>query len=58
MLQEIEIKNEKIESKCKWSPFDGKKFKGRPVSTIIGGRIKVKNGKILGDAEGKPIVFN
>ena len=56
--REIEIKNEKIESKCKWSPFDGKKFKGCPVSTIIGGRIKVKNGEILGDAEGKPIVFN
>ena len=37
---------------------DGKKFKGCPVSTIIGGKIKVKNGEILGDAEGKPIVFN
>ena len=29
-----------------------------PVATIIGGKIKVKNGEILGDAEGKPIVFN
>ena len=27
MNKEIEIKNEKIESKCKWSPFNGKKFK-------------------------------
>ena len=58
MNKEIEIKNENIESKCKWSPFDGKKFKGCPVATIIGGKIKVKNGEILGDAEGKPIVFN
>ena len=58
MNKEIEIKNENIESKCKWSPFNGKKFKGCPVSTIIGSKIKVKNGKILGDAEGKPIVFN
>ena len=33
-------------SKCKWSPFDGKKFKGCPVATIIGGKIKVKNGEI------------
>ena len=53
----IEIKNEKIESKCKWSPFNGKKFKGCPVATIIGGKIKVKDGEILGDAEGTPIVF-
>ena len=58
MNKEIEIKNENIESKCKWSPFNGKKFKGCPVATIIGGKIKVKNGEILGDAEGKPIVFN
>ncbi len=32
-----EIKNEKIESKCGWSPFDGYKFKGTPAATIIGG---------------------
>ena len=31
----IEIKNENIESKCKWSPFNGDKFKGTPVATIM-----------------------
>ncbi len=54
----IEIKNEKIESKCGWSPFDGHKFKGTPVYTIINGEIKMKNGEILGDASGKPIKFD
>ena len=54
----IEIKNEKIESKCGWSPFDGFKFKGTPVSTIVGGKIKMLNGKIIGQPEGKPIDFN
>ncbi len=53
----IEIKNEKIESKCGWSPFDGFKFKGTPVSTIISGQIKMKNGKLLGDPSGKPMLF-
>tara|TARA_B100001013_G_scaffold338316_1_gene259180 strand:+ start:491 stop:1801 length:1311 start_codon:yes stop_codon:yes gene_type:complete len=53
----IEIKNEKIESKCAWSPFDGYKFKGTPVATIVNGQIKMKNGKILGDPSGKPILF-
>ncbi len=54
----IEIKNEKIESKCGWSPFDGHKFKGTPVYTIINGEIKMKDGEILGEASGKPIRFD
>ncbi len=53
----IEIKNENIQSKCGWSPFDGYKFKGTPVATIVNGKIKMKNGKILGEPEGKPMVF-
>jgi dihydroorotase len=53
----IEIKNEKIESKCRWSPFDGYKFKGTPVATIINGEIKMKNGNLLGDPSGKPMLF-
>ena len=53
----ITIKDENIESKCKWSPFNGMKFKGTPILTIINGQIKMKNGKILGDPEGKPLVF-
>ena len=57
MNKTIEIKNENIESKCGWSPFDGYKFKGTPISTIIDGKIKMQEGKILGDPEGKPLVF-
>ena len=53
----IEIKNENIESKCGWTPFDGHKFKGTPVATIVGGNIKMKDGKIIGDPEGRPLVF-
>ena len=57
MNKKILIKNENIESKCGWSPFNGYEFKGTPVSTIISGKIKMKNGKILGEPEGKPINF-
>ena len=53
----IEIKNERIESKCGWSPFDGYKFKGMPVATIINGEIKMKDGMILGEPAGKAIEF-
>ena len=45
-------------SKCGWSPFDGYKFKGSPVYTIINGDIKMKEDKILGDPSGKPILFD
>jgi len=58
MNKEIIIKNENIESKCGWSPFDGYKLKGNPVSTIIAGNIKMQDGKILGDPEGTPLEFN
>ena len=56
--KEIEIKNENIQSKCGWSPFDGFTFKGSPVATIINGKIKMLNGKILGKPEGLPLDFN
>ena len=57
MNKKIIIKNENIESKCGWTPFDGFEFKGTPVSTIIAGQIKMRDGKILGKPEGKPLVF-
>ena len=53
----IEIKNENIQSKCGWTPFHGYKFKGTPVATIINGKIKMKDGKIIGDPKGKPMQF-
>ena len=46
-----------MESKCKWSPFHGKKFKGVPTFSIIGGEIKMKDSKIIGDPSGKALKF-
>ena len=57
MKKIIEIKNENIESKCGWTPFDGYKFKGTPVFTIINGKVKMENGKIVGEPEGNPLIF-
>ena len=53
--KKIVIKNENIESKCGWSPFNDVEFKGTPVATIIAGKTKMKDGKILGDPEGTPL---
>ena len=57
MNKTIEIKNENIESKCGWSPFNGYKFKGTPVITIVGGKVKMRNGTILDEPNGKPLLF-
>ena len=57
MDKTTEIKNEDIESKCGWSPFHGFKFKGTPVFTVINGKIKMKNGKIIGEPDGNPLEF-
>ena len=57
MNKKIVIKNEKIESKCGWSPFHEFEFKGNPVAAIIAGQIKMRDGKIIGDPTGKPILF-
>ena len=50
--------HENMKSKCGWSPFDGYKFKGSPVYTIVNGKIKMTNGKLTGEPEGKPIKFD
>jgi len=51
------IKNDWIASKCGWTPFDGYEVKGFPLGTIVNGKIKMKNGKILGKPEGNPLNF-
>ncbi len=57
MNKKILIKNKNIESKCGWSPFDNFEFKGTPVLTIVGGQIKMRDGQILGEPDGKPLFF-
>ena len=54
----IKIKNEDIHSKCGWSPFHDHSFKGSPIATIVNGKIKMLNGKIIGSPEGLPLSFN
>tara|TARA_B100001057_G_scaffold471319_1_gene533530 strand:- start:950 stop:2260 length:1311 start_codon:yes stop_codon:yes gene_type:complete len=58
MNKKILIKNENIESKCGWSPFNGFEFKGTPMFTIVSGKIKMQNGKVIGEPEGTPLLFN
>ena len=41
------IRNEDQASKCGWTPFDGKKLKGRVEMTVVGGKVVMRDNKII-----------
>tara|TARA_Y100000310_G_scaffold281722_1_gene302414 strand:+ start:46323 stop:47522 length:1200 start_codon:yes stop_codon:yes gene_type:complete len=43
---EKEVRNDELFTKCKWSPFDGWKLKGWPVTTVVNGNVIFDNGKV------------
>ncbi len=57
MNKEFIIKDNWIESKCGWTPFNNYKVKGFPVATIVNGEIVMENSKIISPAKGKPLNF-
>ncbi|MCX6782861.1 MAG: amidohydrolase family protein [Candidatus Levybacteria bacterium] len=44
---EYEIKNENLFTKCKWTPFNGFKVKGKVVKVVLRGETIFENGKII-----------
>ena len=57
MQAEKIITNSWIASRCGWTPFDGHRVVGWPVTTIIGGRIVMRDGQLQGTPSGKPVRF-
>jgi dihydroorotase len=51
------ITNAWIESRCGWTPFDGKRVTGWPTATIIRGRMVMRDGQLLGSPAGEPVRF-
>ena len=47
LRQEYRIDASKFYSKAKYSPFDGKLVKGRPVKTFVGGQLVMDDGGIV-----------
>jgi len=58
MNKEVVIKDDWIQSKCGWTPFNNYRVKGFPVATIVNGEIVMENNKIASPAKGKPLNFN
>jgi dihydroorotase len=57
MKAERTITNDWIESRCGWTPFDGRKVTGWPMATIVRGRTVMRDGQLLGTACGEPVRF-
>ena len=51
------IKNELMESRAGWTPFDGKEVTGWPIGTIIRGRRVMWDGEIAQPTGGEAIEF-
>jgi dihydroorotase len=51
------ISNSWIESRCGWTPYDGREVVGWPVGTLVRGRKVMWDGEILGPAAGEPVRF-
>ncbi|WP_375338959.1 dihydroorotase [Ancylothrix sp. D3o] len=51
------VLKEELQTKCRWSPFEGWNLTGWPVFTIVGGKIVYERGKLNTDVRGKALRF-
>ncbi|MFA7277975.1 MAG: dihydroorotase [Candidatus Gracilibacteria bacterium] len=54
---EKEVTNGAMLTKCAWTPWDGMKLKGWPITTIVGGEIIYDGGKFVSSTRGKELNF-
>jgi dihydroorotase len=52
------ITNDWIESRCRWTPYDGMDVQGWPAGTIIRGNVVMWQGRIEGEPSGRPLRFS
>jgi dihydroorotase len=52
------FRNEEMQTKVKWTPYDGWTVKGIPVMTMVRGRFVFRDGKFNEPGWGEPIRFN
>jgi dihydroorotase len=50
LKREGKIDASRFHSKAKFSPFDGWRFKGKPVKTFVNGKLVMDDGEIVGSA--------
>ncbi|ASJ10242.1 dihydroorotase [Thermococcus sp. P6] len=52
LRREWKVKPEEFYTKAKWSPWEGKKLKGKVVMTILHGKVVMEGDEIVGKPEG------
>ncbi|MDQ7005855.1 MAG: dihydroorotase [Acidobacteriota bacterium] len=52
-----EITGAWLASRCGWSPFEGCTVQGWPRATVVGGRLAMRDGEIVGPPGGRPVRF-
>jgi dihydroorotase (multifunctional complex type) len=53
MEQEYTFDQKKMYSKAKWTPYDGMRFRGRVVKTILRGGTTMTDGQVTADCRGR-----
>lgn len=51
------VTKENVLAKCGWSPFEGKEFTTKVISTVLNGQLVMENGKISEQPTGKRLLF-
>jgi dihydroorotase len=51
------VEKENLFTKCGWSPYEGSTLKGWPVMVFVNGELSFKDGKVLGNPNGKEVEF-
>jgi len=51
------VRNSDMASRCGWTPFEGMKLTGWPVTTVVRGHVAMRDGQLVGDPCGRPARF-
>lgn len=51
------IRHADMASRCGWTPFDGFEATGKAVATVVRGRVVMRDGDLIGAAQGRPVRF-
>lgn len=57
LKREWEVYGERLQTKCKWSPFEGMKLKGFVEKTFVNGNLAYDNGNFYESIKGKEVNF-
>ncbi len=49
----FEVTRDWLQSRCGWSPFEGRRFRGRVVHVVVGGNLTVRDGALTGRPTGR-----